>query len=822
MLTFSQLPLVTQGKIAELSADLPVEILITDSRKIFATPHSLFFAIKGERHDGHQYIEEAYNAGIKNFVVEKYFPKLGLLEGANFFVAESSTQALQDLASYKRNHYNIPILAITGSNAKTIIKEWLAQLLLPDNIIIKSPKSYNSQIGVPLSVWPINERHTLGIFEAGISRPGEMENLERIIKPTIGLFTNIGSAHDEGFATREQKIREKIKLFKNVQTLVYCADMPEIDQVVKQEGIGSFTWGINPTADVVVKPLALTTGRSVYNFRYSNNNIYKDFNLELPFADAASVENMLHCIAVMMLFNVQHEEIQQRITSLKKVSMRLELKQGINNCYIIDDTYNNDLAGLTIALDFLNQQNQKPHKTLILSDLYETGLDEKTLYESIAKLLKDKGINRLIGIGGQISANSVYFEMESHFYLSTKNFLNAIGSLYFSNSIILIKGSRIFGFEKIVNQLQQKSHRTVLDINLDALAHNLNFYRSLLQPDTKTMVMVKSFAYGSGSLEVAQLLQFQRVDYLAVAYADEGVMLRENGIYLPIMVMNPTQESFEDMVHYRLEPVVYSQNELKELIKYLEDNASKLNIHLEIDTGMHRLGIDEGELSEVLTNIKNSERISVSSIFTHLAGADGDEFADFSKDQFAKLLRCSVLAENTLRYKIIKHILNSAGIVRYPDFQLDMVRLGIGLYGVEANGKLQDQLQPVSTLKTTISQIRKLSAGETVGYSRKWKLEKDATIAVLALGYGDGYSRSFSNGVGKVYLKGKYAPVVGNVCMDMTMIDISDIPEAKEGDEVEIFGKELSVIELAKTINTIPYEILTNVSERVKRVFYSE
>ncbi|MFN0050110.1 MAG: bifunctional UDP-N-acetylmuramoyl-tripeptide:D-alanyl-D-alanine ligase/alanine racemase [Cytophagales bacterium] len=823
MLLFSQLKDITKGKIAELQTDLPIEILIIDSRKIVASTHALFFAIKGQRHDGHIYIEDAYKAGIRQFVVEKYGPKMGLYSEANFFVVENAITALQDIATYKRSKFQIPVLGITGSNAKTIVKEWLSQVLSNDFIIVKSPKSYNSQIGVPISVWQMNERHNFGIFEAGISKPGEMGLLKNIIEPNFGIFTNIGSAHDEGFTSLTQKVNEKLKLFTNVDTLFYCANEEIIDTQVKKQGINAFTWAIDKEADVVAHLIFSSDTKSIFHLKSKVKNIYSEFELEFPFADAASIENLMHCIAVMLYFNVSKSDIQARITSLKKVSMRLELKQGINNTYIIDDTYNNDLAGLTIALDFLKQQNQKSDKTIILSDLFETGLDEKALYQNIADILVEKGINKLIGIGSQISSHhSAFTKIDSQFYYSTRNFLHSFHSHHFANEVILIKGWRIFEFEKIVLQLQQKSHRTVLEINLDALVHNLNFYKSQLHPETKIMAMVKSFAYGSGSLETAQLLQFQRVDYLAVAYADEGVTLRENGIHLPIMVLNPTEESFESMTNFKLEPVIYSLSELRSLIAYLDENASTIKAHLEIETGMHRLGIAETELDTLLKLIVESQRISIVSVFSHLAGADSDEFIQYSREQYAKLLKASFHIENKLRYKVTKHLLNSAGIVRFPDFQLDMVRLGIGLYGVEANGNLQSNLMPVSALKTRISQIKKVKAGETIGYSRKGKALKDSTIAVIAIGYGDGYSRKLSNGVGKVWLDGKLAPVIGNICMDMSMIDISDIPNAKEGDQVEIFGTHISIMELAKSLETIPYEILTQVSERVKRVFYSE
>lgn len=823
MILFSQLVQIINGTIKKISKDLPIETLLIDSRKIIATPNSVFFAIKGDRHDGHQYIGEIYRSGVRQYIVEKYLPEFDAFLDANFIVVDNSIAALQQLAQYKRFLFQIPVIAITGSNAKTIVKEWLTQLLSIQFNIVKSPKSYNSKIGVPLSVWQMNERHTLGIFEAGISKVNEMPFLQRVLNPTFGIFTNIGTAHDEGFTSRTEKIQEKLKLFKDAELVFYCFDHLEIRNEIEKFQLNTFTWGFNAGANIEIKPIEVNNEKSTFLLKCKFESSILEFNLVLPFIDSASIENIFHCIAVMIFLRIPENIIQGQINLLKKVNMRLELKKGINDTYIIDDSYNNDLAGLTLALDFLKQQNQKVKKSIILSDLFETGLEEEKLYQSIGELLVEKGVSKLIAIGSQIHANQKAFnKIESQFYPTTHDFLKNNQPNHFSNEVILVKGSRVFEFEKIVFQLQEKSHRTVLEINLDALTYNLNFYRSKLLPETKVMVMVKSFAYGSGSLEVAQLLQFQRVDYLAVAYVDEGVFLRENGIHIPIMVMNPTEESYQPLIQFNLEPVVYSISELNSLKEYLIKNEKEVTVHIEIETGMNRLGIDETEVQLVCDIIQNSKRISIASVFSHLAGADNEEFSAFSIDQFNKLNKIISLIEEKLNQKVIKHILNSAGIVRFPDFQLDMVRLGIGLYGLESNGIMQNELQIVSTLKTTISQIKPVKEQHTIGYSRVGKVYKDSKIAIIAIGYGDGYRREFSNGKGKVFINGKLAPVIGNVCMDMTMVDISEIPEAKEGDSVEIFGGNLLITEIASLARTIPYEILTGISNRVKRVFYSE
>ncbi|HVD97870.1 MAG TPA: bifunctional UDP-N-acetylmuramoyl-tripeptide:D-alanyl-D-alanine ligase/alanine racemase [Cytophagaceae bacterium] len=819
--------MIRTGKIAEITeaqtlsfhADLPIHHLLLDSRKVVSAADAVFFAIKGVRHDGHQYISSLYQKGIRCFIIEdvssfrlKDFPE------ASFWLVSSAVTALQQIVAWHRAQFHIPVVGITGSNGKTIVKEWLSQLLNKDFRIIKNPKSYNSQVGVPLSVWGMDEYHTLGIFEAGISLPGEMENLEKVIQPSIGLFTNIGPAHDEGFETREEKIREKLKLFAHAEVAFYRKDYPAIEKEMAALSAKRFCWSDQQAADVQVLKKEKNSKGVLLTLLYQDKNLV----LHIPFTDEASLENILHCVCVLFWLKISVEEIQERINTLLPVAMRLELKEGLNGSYLIDDTYNNDFAGLTMAINFLDQQKQRAKKTVILSDLLESGVNEEKLYAQISELLREKNISRLIGIGKNISRyQNVFQNFQTSFYESTRDFLSSLKPDTFSNEIILLKGARVFAFEQIVRRLQQKMHGTILEINLDALAHNLNFYRSQLKSGTKIMVMVKAFAYGSGSFEVANLLQFHRVDYLAVAYADEGVALREHGITMPVMVMNPSYQTFDKIIQYQLEPEIYSFKILEEFLQYLQENNSNATIHLKLDTGMHRLGFEEKDLDLLIEKMKNSARLHVASIFTHLAAADEAVHNHFTEAQLEKFTHMADRLEAALGYTTIRHAVNSAGILRFPQAQMNMVRLGVGLYGVEASGQRQSELQTVGTLKTIVSQIKKVSAGESVGYSRKGMAEKPTTIATIAIGYADGYDRGFSNGKGKVMINGTLCPIIGNVCMDMCMVDITGV-EVAEGDEVIVFGKNPSILELSKEIGTIPYELLTGIGERVKRVFYTE
>ncbi|MDJ1504082.1 alanine racemase [Xanthocytophaga agilis] len=796
MLYFSQLLEITSGKILSATAiSTPIEHLLIDSRRLTAPATSLFFAINGERHDGHQFVKDLYAKGVRQFIIEEnnsYISTITDLKDASVAIVPNSVRALQQIAASHRNQFAIPIIGITGSNGKTIVKEWLATLLSKRYQVVKSPRSYNSQVGVPLSVWQINASHTLGIFEAGISQPDEMIYLEKTIQPTIGIFTNIGTAHDEGFISRQQKIAEKAKLFEHCDAVVYCEEHTEIHKYLSAHlpnHIKRWTW--------------------------------KRIDTSLTSMGKGEGENLMHCITLMQHLGISQPEIETQLQLIHPVSMRLELKQGIRGCYLIDDTYNNDLAGLQIALDFLSNQQQRAKKTVVLSDVLESGEPEKQLYTRIAELLHSKNIDRLIGIGEILSRNADCFDIPTLLFPTTEDFLKKASTL-FSNELILIKGARTFRFERIIQKLQQKTHGTVLEINLDAIVHNLNYFRSKLKPHTKLMAMVKAFAYGSGSAEVASLLQFHRVDYLAVAYADEGVILRENGITLPIMVMNPSEETFQQIIDYQLEPEIYSPRILQEFLNFLENNDQSAKIHLKVETGMHRLGFEEEHIPQLIDKLqRNHHRIQVAAIFSHLAASDDPAEREYTLQQITQLDKISSLLIEALGYEPIRHIVNSAGIAHYPEGQFDMVRLGIGLYGVGANEAEQEHLKTVGTLKTTISQIKHEKPGDTVGYGRRGKVTRDSTTATIAIGYADGFDRRFSVGTGSVWINGQLAPVIGSVCMDMSMVDITDI-EAQEGDEVIIFGEQLPVQQLAKWAGTIPYELMTGISERVKRVFYTE
>ncbi|MDO6392371.1 bifunctional UDP-N-acetylmuramoyl-tripeptide:D-alanyl-D-alanine ligase/alanine racemase [Pontibacter sp. BT731] len=816
MLSFHQLQAITGGAVVQQGQDSPVVHLLTDSRKLSQPAGTLFFAIRGRHNDGHVYLEQLYMLGVRQFVVEELAGVEQLYPEAGILQVRSSLEALQAVAAWHRAQFRIPVLGITGSNGKTTVKEWLAQLLSPEELVVKSPRSYNSQIGVPLSVWQLDANHTFGLFEAGISQPGEMQKLQQIIQPTLGLFTNIGSAHDEGFTDHRQKVAEKMQLFGKVGLLFYCLDHELIHEAVQTQGIPAFTWSRYQQADVEIRHSTVSGHKTIVSYTFRG----EQHSLAIPFTDEASVENALHCLAVLLQRGTDLTAIQDRLDRLQPVAMRLEMKEAINGCYLIDDTYNNDLAGLSIALNLLASQPKRGRRTLILSDLLESGMPEEKLYSEVAALTKAHQLERLIGIGPTIQAHGARFSGDTAFYASTTAFLEQFSSEQFRNELVLVKGARVFGFEKIVQAFQQKVHGTVLEVNLDALVHNLNYYRSKQASGTKLMVMVKAFAYGSGSFEVANLLQFHRVDYLAVAYVDEGVSLREHGITLPIMVMNPSPDSLAKLHQYSLEPEIYSLELLRDFLATAQPDI-RYKIHLKLDTGMHRLGFTEEDFDELFSLLEQHPQVRVVSTFSHLAGADEALHDDFSRMQLHNFTALAAEVEARLGYTLLKHILNSAGIVRFPEHQLDMVRLGIGLYGVESTGSEQEALQPVSTLKTTISQIKHIRQGETVGYSRKGIADTDKTIATIAIGYADGYDRRFSNGAGQVIIAGQRAPVIGNVCMDMCMVDVTGIPAAV-GDEVTVFGPQLTLVELAQRIGTISYELLTNVSSRVKRIFFSE
>ncbi|WP_316738877.1 bifunctional UDP-N-acetylmuramoyl-tripeptide:D-alanyl-D-alanine ligase/alanine racemase [Pedobacter aquatilis] len=816
-------PIYTISKIAEIiDADAKlvddqnfIHYLIIDSRSVLVPENSVFFALASHR-DGHEFIEDAYSKEIRNFVIsdEKYVSKY---PDCNFLIVDNTLIALQKLAQFHRQQFNLKTIGITGSNGKTIVKEWLYQLLAIDFNIVRSPKSYNSQIGVPLSVWQIDNENTLGIFEAGISAEHEMESIAEIIQPQIGILTNIGEAHAEGFASKRDKLTEKLKLFAAAELLIYSPDYVNEVNFKDLPGKIKFSWSTNQAAD-----LRIIAVEPIENNCYLRA-IFQDREIEclLPFKDKASIENGMICWATMLAMGYTPAEADSRLEKLSHVSMRLELKNGINQCSIIDDSYSADISSLAIALDFLNQQNQHEKKTVILSDLFETGKDELDLYTEIADLLTQKKVTRVIGIGTQIVKYKSLYKFETQFFEDTNAFFDAFPGLLFSHETILVKGARRFEFGRISKLLTQKIHDTVLEIDLNAMVGNLQFYRSKIKPGIKIMAMVKAFSYGSGSFEIANLLQFHKVDYLAVAYADEGIALRKAGITLPIMVMSPEVSAFEAIIKHKLEPEIYSLEIFKSFLNALSDYDFNYPIHIKIDSGMHRLGFDTTEIEAISTLLKDNQRVKVESIFSHLVASGEAEHDGFTQQQIDKFKITSAELVNILGYKPLLHIANTSGISRWPDAQMDMVRLGIGLYGFDGGLQNNKGLQTVMVLRTTVTQIKTLAAGETVGYSRRGVMPNGGKIATVKIGYADGYNRAFGNGVGKMLINGKIVPTIGSICMDMTMLDVTSL-DVKAGDEAIVFNKEHTIMQLAEDINTIPYEILTNISQRVKRVYFYE
>jgi len=832
----SQIKKIVSGQfLLHENSAVAIDHLLLDSRKLLFPKTSLFFALNGPRRNGNSFIKELYNKGVRNFIVDQGRPidELTAYAGSNFIQVKDVLEALHSLATYHRMQFNIPVIGITGSNGKTIVKEWLYQLLQDDYSIVRSPKSYNSQIGVPLSVWQMNATHTLAIFEAGISLPGEMPHLEKIIQPGIGVFTNIGDAHSEGFLNIRQKVNEKLTLFKRSTVLIYDADNPDLNAGVNTfankirggDDFSLFSWSRKETAFLQIVSIEKNMGQAIITAidqRSSNGDDAID--IIIPFTDDASIQNAITCWCVLLYLQTDAAVIAKRMLQLRTVEMRLELKQGVNNCSIINDSYSADINSLTIALDFLVQQQQHPNRTLILSDILQSGKNSAELYREVAAILQQKNINRFIGIGPEIfrQRNAFTNLPQSFFFSSIAEFMQQFYSVHFYNETILLKGARIFEFEQISHLLEEKVHQTVLEINLNAVTHNLKAYQQLLKPGVKLMAMVKALSYGSGGFEIANLLQFHKVDYLAVAYADEGVELRRAGITLPILVLNPEEATFDVLLQFNLEPELYSFSILSTFEKYLQQyGLNNYPVHIKLDTGMHRLGFEAKDLPALVGLLQATTVFKVQSVFSHFAASDAPEYDAFTKLQADDFLRGCEVLQKALGYTFIRHISNTASIHRHPHLQLEMVRLGIGLYGVDGNPVMQGKLKNVSTLKTTISQIKQVAAGESVGYSRKGVVTKDSMIATVRIGYADGYPRILSNGVGSMWVKGNLVPVIGNICMDMTMLNISGTT-VREGDEVVVFGETLPVSELAKWADTIPYEILTGISQRVKRVYYEE
>jgi Alr-MurF fusion protein len=795
--------------------------VLTDSRQFIDGEKTIFFAIKGERNDGHQYIYELYLKGIRNFVVETESLDLVLNqlkgtedESIKIWKTSNAILELQDFASKHRSKFSIPVVGITGSNGKTIIKEWLAEILSIEKVVVKSPKSYNSQIGVPLSVLKMNKTDEVAVFEAGVSKTNEMAKLEKIIQPTIGIFTNIGSAHDEGFKTIKQKISEKIQLFKKAKYLIYNTDNQELDKEIRiilksiNPKIILCPWEINDT--VFISKEANQT-----KIELGFNGL--DFVFYAPFIDDISIQNIIHVIYSCLILGIKTENIQKGLSKILPLEMRMSIKKGIKNSILIDDTYNNDFVGLESALDFMNQKSENRFKTLIISEMYQTGLSKKDFNESIFKLVSKYKIDLAVFVGQQFEKQCFQNTVFKTIFYDNEINVSEITNQIPQNAIMLIKGARHFKFEKIVNQFSEQSHQTVLEINLNSLTKNLNFYKKTIGNETKIMAMVKAFAYGSGSVEVAELLQFNKVDYLAVAYIDEGVKLRQNGIHLPIMVMNPNCDDMHNIVEYNLEPEVYSFEMLNELIAN-SSRIENLKIHVKLDTGMHRLGFLNHEIEELIAVLKLSSKLKIASIFSHLSSADGKEHDEFTKNQIKIFGEMAQKIKDSLAINPILHLSNSAGVLSYPSAKFDMIRLGIGLYGFDSSSE-NHVLETVTTLKSVVSQVKFLAKNTSVGYSRKGHLEHDSIIATIPIGYADGYDRRFGNGNGYVLINGIECKTVGNICMDMMMVDATNA-NTKRNDEVIIFGEKPNIKALANQIGTIPYEILTGVSERVKRIFF--
>ena len=781
--------------------DVDIRYLLTDSRQLGAHPEqTMFFAIKTAKNDGAKYIDELYAKGVR------------------VFVRENAVEALQALATYVRSQFQGVVIGITGSNGKTVVKEWLYQILSPSMKVTRSPKSYNSQIGVPLSVWLLNEQTKVALLEAGISEPGEMLALHDIIQPTIGVLTSLGSAHQENFRNMDEKCMEKLQLFRNTETMIYPSDDDTVSRCVRRSQYQGDRIGwsrFNDKAPMYVK----TEGSHV-------SYVYKGIegSYDIPFIDEASIENSITCATVALTLGLTPEELAERMPKLEPIAMRLEVKEGQRGLTLINDSYNSDVNSLDIALDFMNRRPEQEgkRKTLILSDIYQTGESSAELYREVSELIAKRGIDRFVGIGPEISSQAAQIEIgQKWFFANVDDFVQSSVFKSMRDEIVVLKGARPFGFERISDLLEQKVHETILEVDLNAVVDNLNYYRSFLKPETKMVCMIKADAYGAGAVEIAKTLQDHRVDYLAVAVADEGVTLRKAGITQNIIVMNPEMSSFKTLFDYDLEPEVYSFRLMNALVKAARhEGITGWPVHIKLDTGMHRLGFDpKKDIDELIDLLKHQSAIIPRSVFSHFVGSDSDDFDNFSATQFRVFDEASQKIQGAFSHKILRHIDNSAGIEHFPERQLDMCRLGLGLYGVDP--RTNNILSTVSTLKTTILQLRRVPKEETVGYSRKGKLERDSVIAAIPIGYADGLNRKLGNRHCYCLVNGQKAEYVGNICMDVALIDVTDI-QCEEGDSVEIFGKNLPVTVLSDVLETIPYEVLTSVSNRVKRVYFQD
>lgn len=811
-----------------------IDALLTDSRHLADVAHSLFFAIPTKRNTGSRFVYDIYQRGGRNFVVpidasDEHMQLFRLCRQANFWFVKDVVLALQQLAGWHRSQYHIPVVGITGSNGKTVVKDWIVQLLHDSCSVVATPRSYNSQIGVPLSVWQMSDDDEFAVFEAGISEVGEMERLRRVINPTIGIFTNIGQAHDENFLTRSQKIAEKLQLFTHCEAIIYCADHREIHSAILEQEcfrhIRRYTWGTDETSPIQLVGTDTVGNATSLHVRREG----RDVSFLIPFTDYGSVENAMHCITLLSYLGYDDEVIASRIRRLTPVSMRLEMNEALNNSLLVNDCYSLDINSLTIALNYLRHEPQRTTKVLVMSDILQSGIPEQELYSQAAQLILGHGINYFVGIGEALYRNkSLFATIPSTFYVTTEECLQQHRFDQISNATILLKGARCFHFEDIARALRRKSHQTVMEVNLDNLVSNLNYYRSRILPTTKLMAMVKAASYGAGAVEVANALQYHHADYLTVAYCDEGAELRRNGITLPIMVMNPEEESFADIIRYHLEPDIYSFRILEAFSQAvrLHGGDTRVPVHIEFDTGMHRLGFDGSDITMLVHRLTAADcPLQVRSIFSHLACSEDPACDDFTRLQIDRFTQWSTALRNALastyHEPILCHILNSSGITRFPEAQMDMVRLGIGLYGIAPEPDVQRHLKPVSRLKTKISQLKDIPTGDSVGYNRRWIAQRPSRIAIIPIGYADGLNRHLGNGNGRVLLHGVQVPVIGSICMDMCFLDVTDVP-CQEDDEVTIFGDADLLQHNSQASGTIPYEILTSVSPRVRRIYYQE
>lgn len=799
-----------------------ISVLLTDSRSLTYPAESLFFALRTPNNDGHRYIRELIDRGVRNFVVEKVPDGLAGMVDTNFLVVADVREALHRIARSHRGRFDLPVIGITGSRGKTTLKEWLYRLLQPGLRIVRSPRSYNSQIGVPLSVWEVNRESELGIFEAGISMPGEMDALREIIRPTIGVLTNIGPEHADGFASRREKCDEKLKLFTGCDTLIYRIDDADVNASLEASGITArrLGWSSSDPAAPVKVSIEECEASTAVTVAFDG----KSSRAVIPFTDTASVENAVAAQIVLMLLGVDAGDIAARMAALTPVGTRLNVIEGVNNCMLIFDAYTGDYHSLSPALDFMQRRVTADRRsTLILSDVMHETMTPENLYSNISHLIKQKGIHRFIGIGEEISAHNRFFSGNVRFYRSTDEFLAAVTPEDFHDELILIKGADRFNFNRLSDILEARQHETVLEVNLDAIVHNFNNFRSRIKPTTGIVAMVKASGYGAGSYELAKTLQSQGAAYLAVAVADEGMDLRKAGITMPIMVLNPKVVNYTTLFSHNLEPEIYSFDILDEIVREgARHGVRNYPVHIKLDTGMHRLGFLEGDMPRLIEVLKAQDVISPRSVFSHLAAADSPEMDDYTGQQFEIFSRCCDTLQAGFSHHILRHILNSTGITRFPEYQYDMVRLGICLYGIPTlPDRSQGDLQPVSTLRTVIIAIKEWEAGTTIGYNRRGVLCRRSRIATIPIGYADGLNRHLGNGHATVLVNGHRCPTVGNICMDICMIDVTGV-DCGVGDEVEVFGRGISVMELADTLGTIPYEVLTSVASRVKRVYYRE